>query len=166
MKKYSKLELAVINAEYDVIIDELKKNNLNRIATAKSLKIHESTLRSKLKLFKSLKKNIPPSCQKQHTFKKCLEEAKKYKHRADWFKADRDSYAASVRYGWHPKCTKHMCKRRVVIFWTLEKCKSEAGLYNTKSDWTSNSPGSYYAAWKNGWIKECTKHIKRTYTKK
>ena len=43
--------------------------------------------------------------------------------------------------------------------WSLEECKNEALKYENKTDWSNNSSGSFSAAYNNGWINECSKHM-------
>lgn len=47
-----------------------------------------------------------------------------------------------------------------IIKWTYEKCKNEALKYNNRTEYFKNST-SYYAASRNGWLKEICSHMKK-----
>ena len=51
-------------------------------------------------------------------------------------------------------------KRKSTMYWTLERCKKEALKYEIKKEWVEGSQSSYHAAYRNGWIKECTRHMR------
>jgi len=44
-------------------------------------------------------------------------------------------------------------------YWTLNLCLECSVKCNTKTEWLKRYPASYKAAWKNGWIKECSIHM-------
>jgi superfamily II DNA or RNA helicase len=44
-------------------------------------------------------------------------------------------------------------------FWTKDKCLEDALNYDTKRDWAKHSPNAYDASRKNGWYRDCTKHM-------
>ena len=46
--------------------------------------------------------------------------------------------------------------------WTKEKCLEIALKYEYRIDWRTQHASSYQAASSYGWLKECTKHMKRT----
>ena len=46
-------------------------------------------------------------------------------------------------------------------YWTKERCMEEAKKYKTRSEWSEKSSTSYASARRNGWLKECTAHIKK-----
>jgi hypothetical protein len=50
--------------------------------------------------------------------------------------------------------------RKPANYWTLEKCQEDALNYRNIKQWRNSSAG-YYAAYRNGWIKFCRKHMKR-----
>ena len=45
------------------------------------------------------------------------------------------------------------------VYWTLETCKADALKYETKKKWQKTPKSGYYAALKNGWIKQCCAHM-------
>jgi hypothetical protein len=44
-------------------------------------------------------------------------------------------------------------------YWTKERCIEDALKYNTKAEWVIGNSSSYNAAYKNGWVKECSIHM-------
>lgn len=45
-------------------------------------------------------------------------------------------------------------------YWDIkENVLNEAKKYETKKEWDSMSTSSYQAAYRNGWVGECTKHM-------
>ena len=46
-----------------------------------------------------------------YTREHCIESAKKYKTRIDWFKAEKGAYQAASRHGWLNLCCQHMAER-------------------------------------------------------
>ena len=50
--------------------------------------------------------------------------------------------------------------------WTKEVCVVEAGKYATIKEWQLGSAGSYQAAFKKGWLDECSGHMHRQLHKK
>ena len=45
------------------------------------------------------------------------------------------------------------------IYWIQEKCKEDAALYKTKSDWQRAKGSAYKSALTNGWLIECCAHM-------
>lgn len=43
--------------------------------------------------------------------------------------------------------------------WTKETCKETAKKYNRIVDWQNDYKGSYLAAYRRGWLQECTSHM-------
>src|SRR5579859_2774329 len=90
-----------------------------------------------------------------------MEVASKFKTKIEWKEKHHASYVAAHKYIWIDQCSKHMeVIRNSNHFWTLEKCKLDAKKYHTKIEWRKNSKKSYAAAEKEGWINECSKHMK------
>jgi len=44
--------------------------------------------------------------------------------------------------------------------WSKESCAKQALLFNTATEWQKNDPKSYAAASRNGWLEECSSHLK------
>ena len=88
------------------------------------------------------------------TYKKCYEEAKKYKCRKDFQYGRRGAYRAALKYGWlneYKWMKKPQPKNKK---WNHESCFSEAKKYSSLSEFWSNSPKAASLAKKNGWMKE------------
>ena len=90
----------------------------------------------------------------------------KYNSLAEWFKADCNAYNIARNkdlipkiceaFGWElPKQSKPN------NYWSLELCEAEALKYNSRSEWSIKSKGSYQAAARNGWLDECSNHMKK-----
>jgi hypothetical protein len=96
------------------------------------------------------------------TKERCFEEAKNYNTKAEWKTGSGSSYYASRKQGWHEECIKHMRKsKRPNGYWNnKERCIESAKKFNTKFEWSKNEGGAYNAANRNGYIDECTKHMK------
>ena len=107
--------------------------------------------------------------------------AKKFKTIAEWRKGCPNSYATSIRLGFHDRATAHMKKPM-----TDEELLADAKKYKTKLDWRTNSKSAYTISYKRGskffskalehmlptsrirkWTKEaCIKEAKKYKTKK
>jgi hypothetical protein len=94
------------------------------------------------------------------TLERCKESASKYMSRMEWSRNVGGAYAIARKNGWLDECCKHMIQfSKPRNYWTLEKCKEDALKYKTQTEWRKTKGSSYYAADRNGWIKECTKHM-------
>jgi superfamily II DNA or RNA helicase len=94
------------------------------------------------------------------TKEKCIEDAKKYKTRAEWNKAN--SYACYTAWenGWRDECCKHMEeKMKPKNYWTKQHCIEDAQKYKTKMEWKEKSPSGYGKAYNKNWLPECCKHM-------
>ena len=92
----------------------------------------------------------------------CIEEARKYKNKKDWRENAISSYTSARKKGCLKECTEHMdLLIKPVGYWTKELCLEEALKYTTKTKWQRGPhSASYSSAYKNGWMDECTKHMK------
>jgi len=96
------------------------------------------------------------------TLTDCLLDAKQCKTRGEWKRKFKKSYSKAVRAKWLDVCCKHMDYIQLPNgYWTKERCIEEAKKYKTKTEWSINSSSSYTIAHKNGWLDECTKHMKK-----
>lgn len=95
--------------------------------------------------------------------KKCFEESKKYKSRAEFFTNSSSAYQKSLNEGWLNEMTwLSNVQRRPRGYWTKkENVITEAKKYSSKSDFQSNNTSAYQAALKYGWIKEMHWLVKR-----
>ena len=50
--------------------------------------------------------------------------------------------------------------------WTKEMCLESASRYTTKIAWSKNDPNAHSASLRNGWYKECTKHMSNLINKR
>jgi hypothetical protein len=93
------------------------------------------------------------------TKERCVEEARKYTTRNEWYKNGKGSYVKSKVNGWYDECTAHMApnKNKPKGYWTKERCIEDALRYSSRKEWSSQS--SYNAAKKNGWVEECASHM-------
>lgn len=97
----------------------------------------------------------------KNTFESCLENAKKYNTKSEWFKNHSGSYQAAHRNGWLDKCCEHMKPMEFGRKKTdsLEKCLEIAKKYKTRNDWNKNDHKSYRNAHRNGWLDQCCSHM-------
>lgn len=99
------------------------------------------------------------------TKERCVEEAKRYKTKIEWYKNSQSSYAIAGKRKWMHYCTGHMIEtKKINGYWTKERCIEDALKYKTIKDWMNNSFTSYSKSCRNKWILECTSHmnIKKT----
>ena len=95
------------------------------------------------------------------TKEKCIEDAQKYQTISTWQKNATNSYHVAHKNGWMFDCTKHMKKPHIrKILWTKEKCVESAQRFEIKTEWVNNDYSAFNAARKNGWMHDCTKHMK------
>ena len=97
------------------------------------------------------------------TLEFCKEDALKYKKIYHWAKNNEIAYRTSLKNGWLEECTAHMKKNISKGYWTLELCKENALKYNKKIEWIKNSSSAYNATKANGWLEECTAHMKNVF---
>ena len=91
---------------------------------------------------------------------RCKAEASKYTSRSGWQKGCSGSYNSSKENGWYNECCSHMIEtRKPNGYWTLERCKTEALKYSSRSEWIKGSGGSYDNASNNKWLEECCVHM-------
>lgn len=94
------------------------------------------------------------------TKEKCVKESKKHKYASDWEHACSGSYSSARTNGWYKECISHMGRKiKKTGHWNKENVLEEARKYQYKEDWKKNSYGSHSAARRNGWYKECVKHM-------
>lgn len=96
------------------------------------------------------------------TKEKCRENALTYSKKGVWMRKSSRSYAVARENGWIEEFSRHMeTIHKPHGYWALERCKEDALIYKTRKEWMKNSNG-YAMAQKNGWLEECTLHMKRT----
>ena len=86
----------------------------------------------------------------------CLEEAKKYKSKAEFQQKCGSAYVTATKNGWINDYT--WFERPVVHNkkWTYETCLEEAKRYKTKTEFRNLCSGAYNVAYKNGWLNDYT----------
>jgi hypothetical protein len=101
------------------------------------------------------------------TLERCKAEALKYSSRKEWRANSGGSFCRANKNGWINECCGHMImKTKPMRYWTLERCIEEAKKYNTLTSWIKNDSGSYHAAYRNKWVKECVAHMVNKRNKK
>ena len=94
------------------------------------------------------------------TLERCQKEALKHETRNEWRENHRTSYQAAMSAKFLNECTGHMVRlKKPSGYWTKEKCLEDAKKYNGRFEWQKNSNG-YSVALKNGWLDECSIHMK------
>ena len=80
----------------------------------------------------------------------------------EWNKGSPSAYSAAQRLGKLNEYTAHMDRKvKPAGYWNdLERCKTEALKYVNRSKWIMGSSVSYRTAKENGWMDECTAHMK------
>lgn len=97
-------------------------------------------------------------CNKKWTKELCKEDALNFLYRKDWQKNGK-GYCAAQRKGWLEDCCTHMSIPKKHTKWTLESTKEDALKYKTRIDWRKAKDSAYYSSLKNGFYKECIKHM-------
>ena len=96
-----------------------------------------------------------------------LTEAKKFKHKIDWYEKSPGSYAAAKKLGWFDEALTHMTIRKHrVVKWTKEAIIKDAKRFKYKSDWKKYSISAFMTAEKNGWYKDAVAHMPAVKEKK
>ncbi len=97
-----------------------------------------------------------------------MKEKSPYKSLGEWRKANPKEYKKAYSKGWLDEiCGKFSWikiskKINANGYWNIkERVLNESKKYKTRSEWQKNSSGSYNSARKNGWLDECTEHMKR-----
>ena len=98
------------------------------------------------------------------TKEECRIEALKYNTKMDWKNNSGGSYAKAYKMNWLDELCLHMKElSKPNGYWQIkENCINSAKNYNNISAWkASPDTSAYHSACKNGWIEECTTHMKR-----
>lgn len=96
---------------------------------------------------------------------KCINEAKKYKTRAEFKNGCIGAYQSALKYKWLNKCCIHMIYKQLPNgYWKNDKnkCLEEAKKYDKIYHFKINSGGAYNAIINNGWYNE----LKKIYNEK
>jgi predicted esterase YcpF (UPF0227 family) len=94
------------------------------------------------------------------TKERCIENAKLFKTKVEWNKANSTPVINARKNGWFEECTAHMESfSKPSSYWTKERCIENAKLFKNKSSWNKSSDTAYKKAKKNGWFDECVAHM-------
>lgn len=85
------------------------------------------------------------------TYDACMSEAKNYKTRIEFQKANGSAYASARKNGWLDDYT-WFAPSSSAKKWTRESCRNEASKYDSMVKFRNNSPNAYNVAVKNGWV--------------
>ena len=93
----------------------------------------------------------------------CMAEALKYRTSSEWFQCGNASAQVASRNGWMEQCGQHFTSPVAAHgTWTsLDACLQDALQYNTLREWREASGGAVMAAYRGGWIEQCTAHMER-----
>ena len=86
------------------------------------------------------------------TYERCLKEAKKYKTRNEFHKANLGAYDAAYRNKWLKDYVWFESK----FVWTYDACFEVAKQFKTKREFEKGKCGAYSAARRKGWLKDYT----------
>ncbi len=85
------------------------------------------------------------------TFKRCKEEAIKFKTKSEFKLKSNSAYLISCRNSWINDICSHMINRPNKI-WTFDTCKEESLRHKNKTDFRNNCRGAYNISYKNNWL--------------
>lgn len=88
------------------------------------------------------------------TIEKCIEEAKKYKHKTDFKKSSNTAYNILLKNNLIDTACKHMTEPDKIIKWHKNECIEAAKKCKTKSEFCKKYNGAYTIAKKKGWFDE------------
>lgn len=95
-----------------------------------------------------------PKTVKKWDYNTCKEAAKKYKSKVDFQKGSNQAYHVARKNGW---LEEYDWLVRPIVHnkkWVYETCKEEAKKYKSRTEFGKKCGGAYYAAIRNGWLKE------------
>jgi len=90
----------------------------------------------------------------------CINEAKKYKTRNEFYKKSRGAYSRCLLMGYMDNVCSHMvrgCNNRG--HWNEDRCRNEALKYGSRSEFKNNSSAAYEASRINGWLDNACLHM-------
>jgi hypothetical protein len=90
------------------------------------------------------------------TKEECIEDAKKYNSRKDWFTNSKTIFGYANKRKWVKECSKHFIKTTIR---SKQECIEDAKKYSSKTDWWKKSNRIHTYALRNGWMDECTAHM-------
>ena len=91
------------------------------------------------------------------TKESCEKIAKKYKTKSEFKEGNMGAYNSAYKRGWLDEICKHMIPGKLPNgTWTKENCQLEALKYKTKYEFLKGNRSAYQAAYKNGWLDDCS----------
>jgi len=94
------------------------------------------------------------------TYKKCKEEALKYKNKSSFNKKSRGAYSSASKNKWLNDICSHMIElQKPKGYWTFDKCQECASKVNNKKDFKLKSPTAYDVSRKNKWLNNICSHM-------
>ena len=94
------------------------------------------------------------------TKEKCTKEALKYTARYLFSKGGGTAYNVARKNGWLDGVCSHMKNNnKPAGYWTKDHCVEEALKYETRSQFSVEGSGAYYAAGGNGWLDDICGHM-------
>lgn len=148
----------------------------NVLADAKKYNSQVEWARESGGAFSSAKKNlwITEACmhmtgghkpKNYWTKEKLISDAKKYETRAEWRSSSPSAYVTAKSKKLLDECCKHMQNiRKPGGYWTKNNVVKSAKKYQTIVSWSMAESAAYDASKRNGWYKEATKHMVKTYS--
>lgn len=103
------------------------------------------------------------------TKERCIEEGLKYEYKSDFNLNSKGAYDSARRNGWlseiHSKM-KTFNRKGLNLYWTKERCRTNALLYNNRTEFRKKSSGAYASAKKYNWLDDICQHMtsKKTWT--
>jgi predicted GIY-YIG superfamily endonuclease len=95
------------------------------------------------------------------TKEKCLEEALKYKNRADYQRCNRSSYNSALKNKWLDEICSHMIlQQKPNGYWSKDKCQIVSLKYETRMDFFNKDSGVYSKCVKEKWLDNICKHMR------
>lgn len=85
----------------------------------------------------------------------CLKSAKKYESKSSWRKGEPSAWRIAHRDRFMKKIENLLGDKWSSpdnFIWTYENCLLEAKRFNKAQEWRKLSPGSWFSAWRNGWL--------------
>lgn len=86
-----------------------------------------------------------------------IADAKKYKTRSEWQRANGSAYQAGHTHGWLEEACAHMPKRQ--RGWCKKSVAESARQYSHRTEWHDAEKGAYLWALRNGCLKEVIAHM-------
>ena len=90
--------------------------------------------------------------KRKWTDETCLEEAKNYKTRTEFQKANLGAYLYARKKELLDSCKWFEEKKKPNGYWSRERCEEESRKYNSKKEFVKGCPAAHHAAVVNGWL--------------